>query len=117
MNVLQFEFGMHIALSKHPRMEVRSLAIVDDITFLGSIRDTACIYFELKIVLKEIFGINLNLRKSSLLLLQLHTVVDPVSFMEPIYQMLVSCYQKLDSCLLLLRVLGLLECRLETLTL
>ena len=88
MNVLQFEFGMHIALSKHPRMEVRSLAIVDDITFLGSIRDTACIYFELKIVLKEIFGINLNLRKSSLLLLQLHTVVDPVSFMEPIYQML-----------------------------
>ncbi len=39
-------------------------------------------------MLKEVFGITLNLRKSSLLLLQLHTVVDPVSFMEPIYQQL-----------------------------
>jgi hypothetical protein len=81
-------FGMHIALSKYPSLDVRALAIVDDINFLGCIRDTACIYFEMKIVFKEVFGINLNLRKSSLLLLQLHTVVDPVAYMEPVYQLL-----------------------------
>jgi hypothetical protein len=55
------------------------------INLLGSIREITVIYFELKIVLKEVFGVHLNLQKSSPLALQLHSVVDPVSFMEPIY--------------------------------
>ncbi len=39
-------------------------------------------------VLREVFGVKLNLQKLSLLALQLHSVADPVSFMEPIKQQL-----------------------------
>jgi hypothetical protein len=35
-----------------------------------------------------VFGVDLNLQKSSLLALQLHTLMDPVSDMEPVYQQL-----------------------------
>jgi hypothetical protein len=35
-----------------------------------------------------VFGVDLNLQKSSLLALQLHTVMDPVSDLEPVYQQL-----------------------------
>ncbi len=72
---------------QHPSLKVRILAIVDNLNLLGAIRDITVIYFELEYVLKEVFGIKLNLQKSSLLL-QLHSVADPVSFMEPVYQQL-----------------------------
>jgi hypothetical protein len=48
------------------------------------------IYFDLKVVFKELFGTNLNLQKSevSLLALQPHTVVDPAPTLEPLYMQL-----------------------------
>ena len=67
-------------------MAVRILGIVDDFKLLGRIRDIISIYFDLQHVLKDLFGVNLNLKKSSLLCLQMHTILDPASSLEPIYQ-------------------------------
>jgi hypothetical protein len=83
---LPLHLAMHITLRKHLNFELQILAIVDIINLLGSFRETTVFYFELNIVLKEVIGVQLNLQESSLLALQLHLVVDPVSFMEPIYQ-------------------------------
>ncbi len=57
---------------------------------MSSIKDYVPIYFELKNVLRALFSVNLNLHKTSFLVLQLHTVVDPYSDLasESIYQQL-----------------------------
>ena len=86
--MLVLHLAMHLTLTKFPHVPVRMLAIVDDIKVLGTVRDGVPIYFELKTVLKTVFGVDLNLQKSSLLALQLHTVVDPVSALDPIYMQL-----------------------------
>ena len=77
--------SLGIALSKHPDMEVRILGIVDDLNLLGKICDCVIIYFDLKILFKNLFGTDLNMQKSSLLALQMHTVIDPTSTLEPLY--------------------------------
>jgi hypothetical protein len=60
--------------------------IIDDFKLLGRIRDIIIVYFDLQHVLKDLFGVNLNLKKSSLLCLQIHTILDPASSLEQIYQ-------------------------------
>jgi hypothetical protein len=85
---------MHITLTKYTQLPVRALAIADDIKLLGTIQHAATIYFEVKTVLKIVFGVDLNLQKSSLLALQLHTVMDPVSDLEPVYQQLPDLRQE-----------------------
>ena len=77
--MLALHLALHITLSKHPDMEVRILGIVDDLNLLGKIRDCVIIYFDLKILFKNLFGTDLNMQKSSLLALQMHTVIDPTS--------------------------------------
>ncbi len=54
----------------------------------SSLQKISVIYLELEIVLKEVFGVRLNLQKPSLLALQFHSVVGHVSFMEQTYQQL-----------------------------
>ena len=83
--MLALHLAMHIALSKHPDLKVRILGIVDDLDLLGTIRDCVIIYFDLKVLFKELFGTDLNMQKSSLLALQMHTVIDPTSTLEPLY--------------------------------
>ncbi len=87
---LGLHFGLHLVLTKHPDLAIRILGIVDDfkLLVLGRIRNIISIYFYLQHVLKDLFGVNLNLKKSSLLCLQMHTiqVLDPASSLEPIYQ-------------------------------
>ncbi len=85
--MLPLQLALHITLSKHPQRAVQSLWIVYDLNLLGAIQDVVVVYMDLKIILKDLFGVNLNLKKSSLLL-QLHTVVDPAASMEPIFQQL-----------------------------
>jgi hypothetical protein len=88
LTMLSLHLALHITLSKHPQLAVRILAIVDDISLLGTIREIVIIYVDLKIVLLDLFGVTLNLKKSSLLCLQLHTVVDPVASLETVFQQL-----------------------------
>ena len=85
LTMLALHLAMHIALSKHPDLKVRILGIVDDLDLLGTIRDCVIIYFDLKVLFKELFGTDLNMQKSSLLALQMHTVIDPTSTLEPLY--------------------------------
>jgi hypothetical protein len=66
------------------------LGIVDDLKLLGNISDGIIIYFDLKDVFKQLFGTDLNLQKSSLLSLQLNTVVDPPATLEPLYLQLLE---------------------------
>jgi hypothetical protein len=87
LTVLGLYFGLHLVLTKHPaHLAVRILGIIDDFKLLGRIHDIIIIYFDLQrvTVLKDLFGVTLNLKKSSLLCLQLHTILDPVSSLEPI---------------------------------
>ena len=56
--MLALHLAMHIALSKHPDLKVRILGIVDDLDLLGTIRDCVIIYFDLKVLFKELFGTN-----------------------------------------------------------
>ncbi len=55
--------------------------------YLGKLQDCVIIYFDLKVPFKELFGTDLNMQKSSesLLALQMHTVIDPTSTLEPLY--------------------------------
>ena len=85
LTMLALHLAMHITLSKHPDLQVRILGIVDDLDLLGKISDCVIIYFELKALFKDLFGTDLNMQKSSLLALQMHTVIDPTSTLEPLY--------------------------------
>ncbi len=85
-----FTWQLHTTLSKHPDLEVRILGIVDDLDLLEKIQDCVIVYFELKVLFKELFGTDLNMQKSSLLALQMHTVIDPTSTLEPLYVQLLE---------------------------
>ena len=84
--MLTLHAGMHTVMQRHPDLPVRILALIDDLNILGTIQDVTVIDFELKLRFKDFFGVELNLRKSSLLVLQMHTVVDPATKFDPVYQ-------------------------------
>ncbi len=70
LTMLALHLALHITLSKYPNLAIRILAIIDDLSLLGTIRDIVIIYIDLKTVLKSLFGLTLNVKKSSLLCLQ-----------------------------------------------
>ena len=60
---------------------------IDDISLLGAARDTGPLFQDVREVFKVACGVDLKLKKCSLLILQMHTVLDP----EP---SLISLYNK-----------------------
>ncbi len=83
--MLALHLAMHIILSKHPQLEFRLLGIVDDINQLGQVCDNIIIFFKMKMVFRQLFGTDLNMHKSSLLALKIHTVIDPAPVLESLY--------------------------------
>jgi hypothetical protein len=55
--MLALHLALHLALSKQTQLAVRILAIVDNLSLLGAICDIVIVYVDLKIVLKDLFGV------------------------------------------------------------
>uniref|UniRef100_A0A7S0MI74 Uncharacterized protein n=1 Tax=Cryptomonas curvata TaxID=233186 RepID=A0A7S0MI74_9CRYP len=89
--MLPIHFGLHVALSRHPNKLVRALAIIDDISLMGDARDIGPLFLDVREVFKATCGMDLKLKKCSLLILQMHTILDPeqllVSFYEQVPQL------------------------------
>ncbi len=60
LTMLALHLALHITLSKYPNLAIRILAIVDDVSLLGKIRDIVMIYIDLKTVLKDLLGVTLK---------------------------------------------------------
>ena len=83
---LALHFGIHVTLQQFPALDVKAYAIMDGVTFLGTARHLGPIYARLQLILKDCLHLNINLTKSSLVALQLNTIVSPDCDLTHIYQ-------------------------------
>ena len=86
--ILLIHFALHVALSRHPNMLVRALAIIDDVSLLGAARDIGPLFLDVRAVFKDTCGVDLKLPKCSHLILPMHTIVDPAQSLISIYEQL-----------------------------
>ena len=94
--ILPIHFGLHLALSRHPNKLVRAFGIIDDNSLLGAARDMGPLFQDVRKVLKATCVVDLKLKKCSLLILQMHTVVDPAPSLIIFYEQIPQLH-----CLLL----------------
>ena len=76
------------ALKQHPSDLIRVLAIADDLTILGPLHVTTPFVMDLRLILKELLQAEVNIAKSSLILLQLHHEPNPLCWIRALLDQL-----------------------------
>jgi hypothetical protein len=83
---LPAHFAAVTTLAHFPNVDVRALSIMDDFHYLAALRYMGPIFVTFANILSDCAGVQLNISKSSLNVLQAATIVDPVAAMGPIYE-------------------------------
>lgn len=83
---LVLHFGIHVTLQQFPDLDVKGYGIMDDVTILGIASHLGPIYARMQLILKDCLHLDINLTKSSLIALQLYTIVSPDCDLTPLYQ-------------------------------
>ena len=73
-------------LQQFPDLDVKGYGIMDDVTILGIASHLGPIYARMQLILKDCLHLDINLTKSSLIALQLYTIVSPDCDLTPLYQ-------------------------------
>ena len=88
LTVATLHVCINAALTKHPGTPIRVLCIIDDIKILGPLKYSVPFLQDLQIILKDGMHSQLNIKKSSLLLLQINDLPSPVAALDLLYQQL-----------------------------
>jgi hypothetical protein len=88
LTVATIHVCINAALARHPDAPIRVLCIIDDVKILGPLKYSVPFMQDLQLILKDGMNSHLNLKKSSLLLLQLHELPSPRVALDLLYQQL-----------------------------